>query len=403
MPSISDASGAIEANGRRYAMPVRPTCVICLDGCDPRYLDDALARGLVPRIGELIESGALAIGRSQVPSFTNPNNLSIVTGVPPSGHGIPGNHYLDERGVERQLTDPALLRAETILAAYHAAGVPVLAVTTKEKLRDLLSAGGVPCVSVERARQAALPGTGIVADLLDRAVPQIYDWDASDYALELGRVLAERLEAVVVYISLTDAVQHAHEPGSRVSDRFLQALDGQVGRYLDDGYELALVADHGMNAKPEIRFVADELAAAGVRSGRTVLPITDAYVRHHAALGSACFIYADESELQRAADALGALDGIAEVIFRDEAAAQLRLPADRIGDLVVLGDARTALGGHEHEHDLSALAGPLRSHGGRAESAVPIMLSRTPGVEGARLLARGAGNEDVFHLALGYE
>ena len=136
----------IEANGRRYAMPVRPTCVICLDGCDPRYLDDALARGLVPRIGELIEGGALSIGRSQVPSFTNPNNLSIVTGVPPSGHGIPGNHYLDERGVERQLTDPGLLRAETILAAYHAAGVPVLAVTTKEKLRDLLSAGGVPCV-----------------------------------------------------------------------------------------------------------------------------------------------------------------------------------------------------------------------------------------------------------------
>ena len=30
-----------------------------------------------------------------VPSFTNPNNLSIVTGAPPAVHGICGNYFYD--------------------------------------------------------------------------------------------------------------------------------------------------------------------------------------------------------------------------------------------------------------------------------------------------------------------
>ena len=114
---------AVEVNGRTYARPRTKTAVVCLDGVDPRYLDDAFERNLVPRLRELVEQGVYALGRSQLPSFTNPNNLSIVTGAPPSVHGLPGNHYLAADGKEVQLTDPSFLRAPSILAAIEPQGV----------------------------------------------------------------------------------------------------------------------------------------------------------------------------------------------------------------------------------------------------------------------------------------
>ena len=54
-----------------------------------------------------------------MPSFTNPNNLSIVTGAPPSVHGICGNYFWDrDAGAEVMMNDPKYLRAGTILAAF---------------------------------------------------------------------------------------------------------------------------------------------------------------------------------------------------------------------------------------------------------------------------------------------
>jgi phosphonoacetate hydrolase len=382
-PSLKRLS-TIEVNGRLYRPPTERTAVVCLDGVDPRYLEDAFARRLTPRLAELTCLEA----RSQVPSFTNPNNLSIVTGLPPAGHGLPGNHYLDESGDEVQLDRPELLRAPSIHAAFREAGVPVLAVTTKEKLRRLLSAGDVPCFSAEKA-------DGEIAALVDRPRPDIYDWDCSHYALELAFALAERLETQLLYVSLTDAVQHASAPGDELSDRYLVRLDELVGQYLDAGWRLGLVADHGMNAKPAVRYLGETLDAAGIRSARVVLPITDPYVAHHAALGSACWVHADPDEVEAARFALEGVAGVEEVLTRAQASVSLSLPADRIGDLVVLGDEKTVFGKRPADHDLSALRGPLRSHGGRHEQAVPVLLSERTNS------ARPATNADVHALVLG--
>src|SRR5579864_8784886 len=151
----------ITINAREYRLPPRPTVAITIDGCDPSYLSDALARGLMPRLKTLLENGgAYHLGRSQMPSFTNPNNLSIVTGAPLSVHGIAGNHYLDPSGEEIQLSDPRFLRAPTIYAELHRAGVKVLCVTAKDKLRRLLATGGVPTTSAEMAHEHPLPAYG---------------------------------------------------------------------------------------------------------------------------------------------------------------------------------------------------------------------------------------------------
>src|SRR5262249_51931663 len=155
-----------------------------------------------------------------------------------------------------------------------ATGVSVLAVTTKEKLRRLLAAGGVPCVSAERADEQTLDGIdGPVAGLVARPKPDVYDWDASHFALELGVALAQRLDVELLYVSPTDAVQHAAAPGDATSDRYLARLDELVGAYLDAGWRLALVADHGMNPKPDVRYLGDLLDRAGLDGVHVVLPI----------------------------------------------------------------------------------------------------------------------------------
>jgi phosphonoacetate hydrolase len=322
------------------------------------------------------------IGRAQVPTFTNPNNVAIVTGVSAAQNGIAGNHYRDDGGREVQVTDPTFLRADTIYGAALAAGVPALCVTAKDKLRRLLAAGGVPSFSAECAHRQTLPDGSPLLEVIGEPNPDIYDWRLSPYTIDLALALAARLGSRLVYASLTDFVQHAAAPGDPMSDAFYTAIDGAVGRALDAGFVVGLAADHGMRAKttpdgsPNVRFLDDALADGGVTGASTVCPITDPYVVHHAALGSLAWVHLDDLDQQNCArGVLASLPGVEAVLDRFAAAESFELPADRIGDLVVLADERTVLGKSRAAHDLSALDGHrLRSHGGLHERRVPIII-----------------------------
>ena len=404
----------IELCGRAYAIPREKTAVFCVDGCSPEYLDDALARGLMPRLaGELDRGGFYARGLGQMPSFTNPNNVSIVTGVPPRVHGISGNYFFDRAaGVEVPMNEPRFLRVPTIFEAMERAGVRTLCVTAKDKLRAMLGAVRDPAVrapislSAERAHEQTIPGDArTIPEIIGRKNPSIYDWDCSHYAMEMGLALHARVGASLVYVSLTDYVQHKEAPGGPMADRFYARLDALLGDYLDQGFVCGLTADHGMNDKtradgsPDVRFLDDLLRAAGVVGFRVLLPITDPYVVHHGALGSYATIYhaPEVADLVRAT--LAAVPGIEAVMTRDEAADRLDLPADRVGDTVVLGDRSTVLGKSRELHDLSAVQRGLRSHGGLHEREVPIVVCRPlrarPGRDGAP-----PTNADIFDLVL---
>src|SRR5438093_837207 len=176
----------IVVNGHDYRLPRRPTVAFTVDGGAPAYFEDALARRLMPRLQAMLAGGgAFQVGRGQMPSLTNPNNLSIVTGGAPVVHGVPGNHYLDPSGEEVQLVAPSFLRATSIYAEARRAGARVLSVTAKDKLRRLLADGDVPSMSAEKAATIGLPAYGIddVPALVGRPVPAIYDWDISHYAM----------------------------------------------------------------------------------------------------------------------------------------------------------------------------------------------------------------------------
>lgn len=379
----------VTVNGRRYRPPQRPTVVVCYDGCDPAYIDRGLADGILPAIAACKAQGFYALADAVVPTFTNPNNASIVTGALPAVHGISGNYYLDRAtGEERMITDGALLRCETILAAMSEAGVKTAAVTAKDKLRLMLARGldGIN-FSSERADKATSIDNGIadVEAMVGRPKPDQYSADLSLYVLDAGLKLLERKAAELLYLSLSDFVQHAHAPGTPEADAFNRAVDARIGAMVAAGAVVGVVADHGMNDKslPDGRsnvvFLEEELNARfGAGAVRVICPITDPFVRHHGALGSFVRVYRRKAgDLEALMAASLALPGIEAVIEGAEGARSFGLPPELEGDFTVLGDAATAVGASRAEHDLSALAGHrLRSHGGLGEQKVPFFLSQ---------------------------
>ena len=379
---------ALEVNGRTYRLPERPVVVVCVDGCEPDYIAQAVAAGNMPWMRQVLARGSAVIADCVMPSFTNPNNLSIVTGVPPSVHGICGNYLYDvENGVEVMMNDPKWLRAPTLLAALGEAGCQVAVVTAKDKLRRLLGykLRGM-CFSAEKADQASLAEHGIedVLALVGLPVPDVYSAALSEFVFAAGVKLMQARRANVMYLSTTDYVQHKHAPGSAEANEFYRMMDRYLAQLEDAGCSIALTADHGMNAKtrldasPNVIYLQDLLDGwLGAGRARVILPITDPYVVHHGALGSYATVYlSGGTEARSLAPRLSALRGIEVVLPRHEAAVRFELPADRIGDLVVVSGRSVALGSAAAKHDLSGLDVPLRSHGGLSEQQVPLVLNR---------------------------
>lgn len=400
----------ITVNGRSYRWMDRPLVVVCVDGCQFEYITAAIDARVAPFLGRLLGGAGTSFTADCVmPSFTNPNNLSIVTGVPPAVHGICGNYFFDpESREEVMMNDPRFLRAGTILAAFAAAGASVAVITAKDKLRKLLGHGmrGI-CFSSEKAGEATLAENGIerVVQRVGLPVPSVYSAELSEFVFVAGVNLMERERPDLMYLSTTDYVQHKAAPGTPAANDFYAMMDRHLGRLDELGATVVVTADHGMNAKhdaggrPNVIYLQDVLdERIGRDETRVILPITDPYVVHHGALGSFALVYlADATARPRVAESIAALAGIESVLTREEAAARFELPADRIGDLVVVSNKDTVIGTARDRHDLSGLDVPLRSHGGLSEQKVPLLVNRRIEPPPA---ARRWRNFDAFDLGL---
>ncbi len=402
---------SFQLNGRLYAPPDRPLVVVCIDGCADEYIDAAMALGRVPAMQGMAREGFRGMCRGALPAFTNTNNASIVTGAPPSVHGISGNFFLDpETGEEVMMNRAEYLRSGTLLAEAARAGRKVAVVTSKDKLRNILSheLEGI-AFSAEKAVEATALENGIadVEELVGRPAPTIYSAEASTFVLAAGVALIEREMADFLYLSLTDYIQHKHDPADPVAVDFYADMDRELGRMMELGAVVGITADHGMNAKqqadgtPNVIFLEDRLAGEFGDGVRVILPITDPYVTHHGALGSFAVVHLDDPGLLDAVrDHLMGVKGITEVYDRARAASLLELPADRIGDLVVLSGRDVVIGRRAEGHDLSEVAQGLRSHGGRYEEMVPLIVSQPLSEAGERLARGDLRNFDVFDLTV---
>jgi phosphonoacetate hydrolase len=401
----------LEVNARSYRWMSRPVVVVCVDGCEPAYLDAAIAAGVAPYIARMRKSGADLLADCVVPSFTNPNNLSIVTGAPPAVHGICGNYFFDrELGQEVMMNDPKYLRAGTVLAAFADAGAKLAVVTAKDKLRKLLGhrMKGI-CFSSEKADQATLEENGIdgVVEMVGMPVPSVYSAELSEFVFAAGVKLMASRRPDLMYLSTTDYVQHKAAPGSPAANAFYAMMDGYLSQLDAMGATIVLTADHGMNDKhdeqgaPKVIYLQDVLDGwYGKDEARVILPITDPYVVHHGALGSFATVYApDEARVPGWIDRIKGIPGMELVLSRKEAAERFELPPDRIGDIVVVSEKSTVIGTSASRHDLSALEVPLRSHGGVSEQRVPLICNRpVTGIAANRRLR----NFDALDLALNH-
>ncbi|SIT44265.1 Phosphonoacetate hydrolase [Paraburkholderia piptadeniae] len=408
---------SVEVNGRSYRLPATPTVVVCVDGCEYDYLEAAVKAGVAPYIGKMLRDGAAFRGDCVIPSFTNPNNLSIVCGVPPSVHGICGNYFWDPqanggKGAEVMMNDPAYLRAPTLLAAAADAGAAVAVVTAKDKLRRLLGnkMKGI-CFSAEKADKVTLEENGIgeVLDLVGLPLPDVYSAGLSEFVFAAGVRLARTRKLDLMYLSTTDYIQHKWAPGTEGANAFYAMMDGYLAQLDALGWVIGLTADHGMNAKhdpqtgePNVIYLQDLMDEwLGARAARVILPITDPYVVHHGALGSFATIYLpSDANARQVIERLGGLKDIEAVLDNKAACERFELPNDRVGDIVVVSRKNTALGTRREEHDLSGLTVPLRSHGGLSEQEVPLLFNRR--ISEARVAGKRLRNFDVFDLALNH-
>jgi phosphonoacetate hydrolase len=192
-----------------------------------------------------------------IPSFTNPNNLSIITGRPPAVHGIAGNYFYDrEQGVEVMMNDPKFLRAPTILAGVqrpaqgrdgHRQGQAAhparqgLDLCERPRHRVLLGEGrpGRPRPTTASttcsASSACRCPSVYSADLSSSCSPPASSWSS--------------INPDLMYLSTTDYIQHKAAPGTPDRQRLLRDDRRLSGQARCARLQHRATADHGMNDK----------------------------------------------------------------------------------------------------------------------------------------------------------
>ncbi len=384
---------SVLANGRVYERPEVCAIAICLDGCEPEYLEKAISDGLMPTLKRMRETGTDRLAHSVIPSFTNPNNLSIATGRPPIVHGICGNYLIDpDSGEEVMMNDVRFLRAPTVFKQFYDAGARVAIVTAKDKLRALLGAGlefgddRAKCFSAEKSDSStqAEHGQEKASAWLGMAQPEVYSADLSEFVFAAGVKLLKEWKPDVMYLTTTDYVQHKYAPDDAEAKSFYEMFDKYLTELDALGAAIVVTADHGMKPKhhadgsPNVIYVQDLMDEwLGKDAARVILPITDPYVVHHGALGGFGTAYLPEgADVADIIAKLQARDELILVIDKEEAIKRFELPGDRIGDIVMISGENICIGTSEHRHDLAALKEPLRSHGGLTEQEVPFIVNR---------------------------
>ncbi|WP_295712753.1 alkaline phosphatase family protein [Mucilaginibacter sp.] len=282
--------------------------------------------------------------------------------------------------------------------------------TAKEKLRDILlfKLNGI-AFSAEKVDQATVEthGIGNLEETLGHKTPQIYSADASLFVLRAGVALMKKGMADFLYLSLTDCMQHTYAPDTEESLAFYEAQDAELGRMLELGAIIGATADHGMNAKvkadgsPNVLFIETMLTEKFGEGFKVICPITDPYVKHHGALGSYVVVHIENTiKIQEVKNWLAVQPGVTEVYDKETGCRVLEQPADRTGDLFVLSARDVVVGKTAAHHDLAALDGTLRSHGGRYEEMVPLVVSH-PLNKAYKMKTQGdPRNFDVFDFTV---
>lgn len=345
----------------------RKILIICIDAGSHDYLEASD----VPNIRKMAEIGFYKQAHSVIPSVTNVNNVSIVTGTFPKTHGITSNYYLDRNtGEGTYIEDSTFLLAPTIFEiAKKKKSVDKTALfVTKQKLLRILQAETDIAVAAEAPSDEYIDAIG--------PVEPIYSCEINWWLLRAVQYTLIKHNPDLVYCSTTDWVQHKYAPHEELSQIHMFKLDKIIGEIVDDNpnREIYITADHGMEEKTAAIDPSQILKQCGI-SANSIPIIKDRYEAHHSNLGGAAYVFLDhQRDLETAIQTLKNTQGIEEVYSAPDAAQIFSLHPDRIGDIFVLADKETVFGVLDVPNEKVS----LRSHGSRHESYVPIVGYNSP-------------------------
>lgn len=330
---------------------------------------DCYARSPMPTLKGWAATGVFAPVSAVMPSVTNANNASICCGAWPEEHGVVGNSFLDPAsGAEEYLESAELVLRPTLFERARRAGVASALLTSKRKTTSLLGRGADVLLAAEA------PIAEFVARLGE--APPIYSREINYWLFRAGiDLLRTRPDLGCLYLHTTDYPMHTWAPDAAESLGHLAALDALLAEAAAAAPDAAFLvsADHGMNYKRRCWDLEQALAARDAPIRIAISAERDKYLRHHRGMGGTSWVYLRaQADADRVARALLSLEGVEAVLARAEAAQKFRLMAERIGDLVVLGDRDTVFG--NLNTDSEALAPDYRSHGSLHELDVPLII-----------------------------
>ncbi len=348
-------------------MTARRALVFLIDGFDPEYIRSSE----LPNLTGLARAGAFTLdGRGVMPSLTNANHISLLTGMFPDRHGLCTNFYYDRASGKEVFMDEVKFVQESLLfERAKAAGWSTALVTAKEKLTRLLRRDLDLCVYMGSVPQEIAAVVG--------PPPDIFSLEINLWVLRAARAVAARYAPSFLYVATTDYPEHKLAPETPEMKAHLREMDALIGEIVR-GYDLrdsvvALTADHGMNAKTRSVSPVRVLAEAGIRA-RGVPLIKDGLFAHHRDLGGSLYLFLERPE--RTAEAvrvLRAAPGL-DVVFPRHEAGTYHLPAERVGDLVCFGKREWALGIWDEGPAVREEVA-LRSHGSVHEQTIPMLLA----------------------------
>jgi phosphonoacetate hydrolase len=328
----------------------------------------------MPVMKEMAANGFFKQGEAIFPTLTNANNISIACGAWPDEHGVTTNCYFDEAsGTARYLESPEFILAPTIFARAARHGIQSALLTCKSKTTKIIGGQATLAIAAEEPTQAIIEKYG--------KPPIMYSSEINYWLWEAAiDILRTQPEIEIVYVHTTDYPMHMWAPEQPEAQEYMTRLDtlfSEVRKAAPDA-AIMITADHGMNPKTRCWDLSKACEGRGFTLKFAVSPVADRLLKHHRGFGGVSYVY-----LRRYADMLQAigtimnLEGVENVLTREEAASQFRLMPERIGDLVVFPDKDTVFGDLEEEFE--ELSPDYRNHGSLYEMDIPLLIHNAQG------------------------
>ena len=339
--------------------------IIMMDGFGEAYYRNSK----MPTLNDMEKKGIFKIVPSLMPSVTNLNNASIVTGELPAIHGITGNSYVNPTSGEEEFMESAdLVLAPTLFERAAKKGIKSILFASKKKTIGLLYKGTSDSISPETASPIWIQRSGTPPSIYSREV-NYWLMESALYSLKNDKSLG------LFYIHPTDYPMHTWAPEEKESKEHLAKIDEYIAMIIKAAPDamLLLTADHMVNHKTVCLDIEKACNNRKLPVKLAISAESDKYVKQHRGFGGTSYVYLkDLKDSTKMISVISKFKGVEMVLTRAQAAKKFHLMPGRIGDLVVLGDRNTVFGNLDKEYE--SLPGNYRTHGSTYEAKVPIFI-----------------------------